>query len=421
MRLSACEAGLPMSCEPLLLPGALEVVGLGKCYRTYHKPSDWLKERLFRRPYAKERWVLRGVNFVLAPGEALGVIGQNGAGKSTLLQLVTGTLTPSEGYVRRQGRITALLELGAGFNPEFTGRENARLNAALMGMKPEEIEDLMPKILAFAELGEAIDRPVKTYSSGMYVRLAFSIATAVEPDILIIDEALAVGDGAFARKSFDRIMALRERGTTLLFCSHALYQVRQLCSRALWLHQGQVQMPGTAEEVTIAYQEFLDRQVTGGVEPQHLNARAVSSEVSGHARLVDIRIEVDGYPYTEAVALSGESTLTVTVSFHSDPLLPAPRIGVILHTADGRNLSSMGNWIDAPLDPIPRAPDGTGRVRLVVPNLPLLAGNYPISVFLLCEQGIHVYDQALRLGPVCVQAKDERIGYVRIAYHWEMA
>ena len=270
---------------------AIAVQSVSKCYRVYPHPVDRLKEALFTRglalgrrlglyrataplnsglgPNAKDEqalthfyqefWSLRGVSLELKRGEVLGVVGVNGAGKSSLLQLICGVLQATSGAVQVRGRIAALLELGAGFNPDFTGRENIELNATLLGLSPQEIKDKMQSIIEFSGIENFIDQPVKTYSSGMYVRLAFSIATSVEPDILVIDEALSVGDGAFARKSFDRIMALKDKGVTILFCSHNIYQVESLCERAIWLDHGQVKASGPAHQVCLKYNQFLDQ------------------------------------------------------------------------------------------------------------------------------------------------------------------
>ena len=204
---------------------------LGKTFELYTRPVDRLWQLLWgrRRRFSKPFVALNDVSFSLKRGEVLGLVGRNGAGKSTLLQLICGTLQPTAGEVAVNGRVAALLELGAGFNPEFTGRENVFLNAAVMGLSTAEIDARYDEIVSFSGIGDFINQPVKTYSSGMYMRLAFAVATAVDPDILVIDEALSVGDGAFARKSFDRIMALRERGATILFCSHSMYQIEAIC------------------------------------------------------------------------------------------------------------------------------------------------------------------------------------------------
>ncbi|MEG0004088.1 MAG: ABC transporter ATP-binding protein, partial [Comamonas sp.] len=221
---------------------AIDASGLSKRYPLYNNPSDRLMSLLWGRKQTQEQsfWALQDVNLQVARGEVVGLVGRNGAGKSTLLQLLCGTIPASSGALRVQGRVAALLELGAGFNPDFTGIENIFMNGAILGMKRQEIEQRLDEIVEFADIGDFIHKPVKTYSSGMYVRLAFAVATSTDPDILIIDEALSVGDGAFARKSFDRIMRLKEAGKTIFFCSHSMYQVEALCARAIWMEKGRV-------------------------------------------------------------------------------------------------------------------------------------------------------------------------------------
>jgi lipopolysaccharide transport system ATP-binding protein len=209
------------------------------------------------RTSGRRHWAVRDVSFRVDAGEVLGIVGRNGAGKSTLLQLVCGTLRPSEGELNVRGRIAALLELGAGFNPDFTGIENVYLNAALLGLTQAQVDARLDGILAFADIGDFVHQPVKTYSSGMFVRLAFAVATSVDPQLLVIDEALSVGDGAFARKSFERVMQLRDNGASILLCSHSVYHVQALCNRALWLDRGQVRGYGPAASVTASYETAL--------------------------------------------------------------------------------------------------------------------------------------------------------------------
>ena len=239
---------------------AIKVEKLTKRYKLYNKPSERLWETLglLRRP-VKTFNALSDVSFELKKGEVLGIIGRNGAGKSTLLQLICGTLRPTSGSVQVTGRIAALLELGSGFNPEFSGRDNVYMNASVLGLSKAEIDGKFDDIVSFSELEAFIDQPVKTYSSGMLVRLAFSVATCVEPDILVIDEALSVGDGAFAKKSFDRIMALQKQGATILFCSHNIYQLDTLCHQILWLNNGKVSMLGNKNDVLPQYAAFYSR------------------------------------------------------------------------------------------------------------------------------------------------------------------
>jgi len=230
---------------------------LSKTYRLFDQPHHRLLQSLAgsRRRYYREFDALKDVNFELQYGETMGIIGTNGAGKSTLLQLLCGTLEPTQGQVQVQGRISALLELGAGFNPEFTGRENLLINAAIFGLTPSQIADRTEDIIAFADIGEFIDRPVKTYSSGMYVRVAFSVAVHVDPQILIVDEALAVGDALFQFKCMSRMRRMLDDGVALLFTSHDISAVKALCQRSLWLEKGRVRMLGNTPEVTKAYDQ----------------------------------------------------------------------------------------------------------------------------------------------------------------------
>lgn len=245
----------------------IRVDGLAKRYEMYSQPSDRLRQmilpRLYRavrrppRAYFKEFWALRGVSFDVFHGETVGIVGRNGSGKSTLLQMICGTIRPTLGDLSIDGRISALLELGAGFNPEFTGRENVLLSGLVYGISEAEIRAKYDEILEFSGIGEFIDQPVKTYSSGMYVRLAFAVAINVSPDILVVDEALAVGDEAFQRKCLARIDAIRDAGATVLFVSHSAGTVVELCDRAILLDQGEMLMQGTPKDVVTTYQKLL--------------------------------------------------------------------------------------------------------------------------------------------------------------------
>ena len=246
---------------------AIRVEELSKRYEIYSQPRDRLKQftlpalhRLFRgeeKQYFQEFWALKDVSFDLKRGESVGIIGRNGSGKSTLLQIICGTLTPTYGKVSTNGRIAALLELGTGFNPEFSGHENVHMNAAVLGLSKDEIDTRYEAILAFADIGNFIAQPVKTYSSGMLVRLAFAVAINVGPDILVIDEALAVGDAAFQRKCMRKINELSDNGVTLLFVSHDLESVRKICGKALYLRDGNIQGFGEAKEICVDFERDL--------------------------------------------------------------------------------------------------------------------------------------------------------------------
>ena len=396
---------------------AIHAQQLDKVFQLYARPIDRLKQMFARndRRYYKEFAALRDVSFELEKGEVLGLVGRNGAGKSTLLQLICGTLTPSSGSVAVHGRIAALLELGAGFNPEFTGRENIYLNASILGLSRAEIDERYDAIVDFSGISDFIHQPVKTYSSGMYVRLAFSIATSVDPDILVIDEALSVGDGAFARKSFDRIMTLKEKGATILFCSHSMYQIEALCTRALWLEKGTVQQMGNPATVVAKYQTFLDRDAA---QASSAAPRAVSSPM-GHARILAVQTRVDDEVGTSLEVRSGEQTLGIRVSFASDPLLAAPVVAVTLNAPDGRMLASSSTHADA-LE-LARDESGQGTASIEFPGIPLLKGEYFVWVYLLSENGIHIYDTAANVATLHFSQKSLEQGLVSLVHGWQTA
>ena len=240
----------------------ITVNNLNKDFRIYERPQDRLWEILFRKPRHNLYHVLSDISFAVADGESLGIIGVNGAGKSTLLKLLVGTLQPTSGDIQIQGQVAALLELGAGFHPEFTGRRNIYLNAALLGVPDDNIAELENDIIEFSELDYFIDRPVKTYSSGMFVRLAFSIATMVRPDILVIDEALSVGDMAFQRKCVERMNQFRAERKTMVFCSHSMFHIQELCDKAIWIDKGKIREIGDSDKVVGHYEDYCNSKKT---------------------------------------------------------------------------------------------------------------------------------------------------------------
>lgn len=400
-----------MSSEPVI-----SVRKLGKCYQLYARPHDRLKQFLSggKRRYYREFWALRDVSFEVWPGEVVGIIGANGSGKSTLLQLVCGTLTPTCGEVSVKGRVAALLELGAGFNPEFSGRENVFMSAAILGLSPREIAARYEEIVEFSGIRDFIDQPVKTYSSGMYVRLAFSIATSVDPDILVIDEALSVGDGAFARKSFDRIMALKDRGVTILFCSHSMYQIESICNRAIWLDRGQLKSYGEPERVVMAYQSTLADPGSGSKYSPDMSP---PSSIRGHARFARIKLSCDGLEGRQLTARSGISELTVEAVFSSDPTLPAPALAVTFDNAEWRMVAST---ISLEAGVIERDDQGNGSVCVRFPALPLLKGSYSLSFYLTCEKGLHFYDAVPHQYRVDVEQESLEQGIFQIPRRWQL-
>lgn len=403
-------------------PLVLQVKNLGKEYRLYATPRSRLKALLTGRPTHRSHWALRGVAFELGRGQCLGVIGNNGAGKSSLLKMLAGTMHPSTGELHRVGRVTAILELGAGFHPDFTGRDNLYFGGSLIGIDAQAMQALEAEIIAFSELGDAIDRPVKTYSSGMTVRLAFALVTAVEPDLLIIDEALAVGDQHFQKKCVERIEQFRRNGCTILFCSHSLYHVRQLCDAALWLDQGSQRAFGPTEEVLAAYEAFVRSQDNDDVVPHSLPSAAALASGNPHTRGQPapgtagiVSVEVAGLD-DSPIPLLQTPDLEVTVVAQA-PGGECPSIGVMLEQAHGVGITSVTTHNDG------TAPQAAGpglwRARLRFPALPLHTGEYVISVYLFDSQGLVVYEQWMR----CVHFRHvfalSMPGLVRLPHEWD--
>jgi lipopolysaccharide transport system ATP-binding protein len=410
---------------------AVEMLNAGKRYELYDRPWDRLRQFFLgkSRPLYKELWALQGVSLALPKGQVLGVVGRNGAGKSTLLQLLCGTLLPSQGSVTTQGRIAALLELGAGFNPEFTGRDNIFLNAAILGLTHQEVLERFDDIVSFSGIEPFfIEQPVKTYSSGMYVRLAFAVATSVDPDILVVDEALSVGDGEFARKSFDRIMQFKDQGKTILFCSHSLYQVEAICSQAIWLDHGRVQMQASPKEVVAAYNDFLARESRRVLAASPLPSTTETAEATqtSSPQIPDLAVEAAGglprilnasiQAGEGGVIRSERDALRVTVSLQTSKDYPMPSLGVVVLDDGQRNVCSAGSHIDA--FEVSQSAGSVVQLELCWPAMALLKGRYHIDLFLLCEKGIHVYEHIRQVASFEVTQTHLEVGVVRLAHQW---
>ena len=407
-----------MSCEPpdavrnTAAEAVIEARQAGKCYHIYEQPQDRLKQMLWRgrRQYYREFWALREVSFTVGRGETVGVIGRNGSGKSTLLKLLCGTLAPTVGALAAQGRIAALLELGTGFNPEFTGRENVYLNAAILGLNDEEIERYLPDILAFADIGEFIDQPVRTYSSGMAVRLAFAVAAHVRADILVIDEALAVGDVFFVQKCMRFLRKFQEYGT-LFFVSHDTAAVVNLCDRVLWLEQGRLREMGPAKEVCEHYLAILrETAVEPALRPQTVApvaARPIGEAVDQRLALLnqsrfrnDLELftfdpTVDGYG-TGAIRIAnvyfvdgqgcllhwivGGELVVLVIEVVALTDLASPILGFFIKDRLGQNLFGDNTYLTYAADPRPVAAGQslTARFSFRMPVLPV--GDYSVDV-----------------------------------------
>ena len=298
----------------------LSIQNIGKSYRAYKSESrrfaSWFG--LPVKP-SKEHWVLRHMSFEVHSGEALGIIGQNGAGKSTLLKMIAGTLKPTEGKVQINGRIAAILELGMGFNPELTGRQNAIHALGIMSFNAEEVHKIIPKVEEFSEIGKYFDEPVRTYSSGMHIRVAFAVATAYRPEILIVDEALSVGDTYFQHKSFSRIREFQEQGTTLLIVSHDRSAIQSLCNRAIFLEGGIVIKDGNPEEVFDFYNAIIAEKENSTVEVKQLESgKAQTSSGTGEAKVEEIGLYNSKGDAVEVIGVGDQVELRVTVKVYQE-------------------------------------------------------------------------------------------------------
>ena len=325
---------------------------VAKHYDRYIKPSDRLWELITGKPRHQRFTALHATTLIVETGEVVGIIGLNGAGKSTLLKLVAKTLASSEGELSINGRVASLLELGTGFHPELSGRENVIMGCAIAGLSQQQTTARFKEIVHFAELTAVIDQPVKTYSSGMLMRLGFAVATSVDPDILIIDEALSVGDARFAQKSFQRIMAFKDAGKTILFCSHSLYQIEAICNRALWLDQGHMRAIGDVSQVVTAYTAFIDSmnstptptEVASAVSPTTLASDAPTL-VNQAYRFTEITTLIDGKAVQKQATLQAcHSLLQIQAHFISDPHDVLPTFAVCFTNEEGKIIASAGNW-----------------------------------------------------------------------------
>ncbi|WP_447754381.1 ABC transporter ATP-binding protein [Pseudomonas nicosulfuronedens] len=408
---------------------AIRVSGVSKCFNIYSKPQDRLKQALAPRlqrlfgsspkTYGREFWALRDIHFEVARGETVGIVGRNGSGKSTLLQIICGTLMPSGGSVETFGRVAALLELGSGFNPEFSGRENVYLNASVLGLTKEEVDDRFDSIAAFADIGDFIDQPVKTYSSGMTVRLAFAVQAQIDPDILIVDEALSVGDARFQVKCFERLRQLKENGTSILLVSHSSEQIVTHCSRAILLDSSQVHMTGEPRRVMNRYMDLLfgREKREAPKTPEKVSLKApTASEVTdntkrqsnldlsndvyasrrhynpneyrwgdGAATILDFELRANGTAFDHSVESGDRMTLDVAVRFNH--LVVNPILGFNIKTTEGVTVFGTNSYLQDCLEFQSLGKAGTVVTAQLHFDNRLTSGDYFISLGVASRQG----------------------------------
>lgn len=418
---------------------AIQAVNLSKVYKLYNKPIDRVKETFSKKVYSKEFYALNQVNFEIPKGSTIGFVGRNGAGKSTLLKILTGVLRPSSGDVQVNGKVSALLELGAGFNMEFTGRENIYLNATIMRIPKAEIEKRIDDILKFADIGEYIDQPVKTYSSGMFVRLAFAVAINVDPDILIVDEALAVGDTRFQLKCMEKFSEFQRKGKTILFVSHDINMIKRFCQRAIWLNHGQVVMDGDTDRVTDIYTDFLRSEMTledfqkvfdidfGNVEPCEMPvgiAKAVhtvsqiSEEELSRVNIAELRSLILKNKAGEIVEdiVHGEEVHVEIEYLVNETKVGKPVLGVAIRSVDNEYICGLNTMLDGFSVPWER---GLNKVELVYREFNLVGGGYYFDVALMDHTATVNIDYRTMFKNFFVKMGYIAEGIVVLSHHWE--
>jgi teichoic acid transport system ATP-binding protein len=356
---------------------AIKVQNLTKIYHLYDKPQDRLKEALnpFKKSYHHDFYAMNDVSFEIKKGETVGVVGVNGAGKSTLLKMITGVLTQTSGSIETSGKIASLLELGAGFNPELTGIENIYLNGTLMGFSKEEMDTKVDAILEFADIGEFIYQPTKIYSSGMFARLAFSVAINVEPEILIVDEVLSVGDARFQSKSIKKMEEIRNNGTTILFVSHATEQVKRFCNQAIWIDSGCLKLMG---EQSMVVDKYIDTLHLINVENKKVKDHLGEIISNGTSRIIKFKLDKKLLSSFETIKL--EITYEVYTKKIDDLL-----IGVAIHDSENNYIFGPNTYLD---NYQIKNDEGIHKIEYILPNIQLLAGTYTMSMGLFTDKGI---------------------------------
>ena len=399
----------------------ITVSNLHKSFKIYDSPKDRLWEIILRKPRHQLYHVLSDISFALPDGKSLGIIGDNGAGKSTLLKLLVGTLQPSSGTVELNGQVAALLELGAGFHPEFTGRRNIYLNASLLGVPDDNIAKLEEDIIEFSELDYFIDRQVKTYSSGMYVRLAFSIATMVRPDILVIDEALSVGDMAFQRKCVERMNQFRAEQKTMVFCSHSMFHIQELCDTAIWIDKGKIREMGDSDKVVGHYEDFCNNKKSYNTIRDDLPEELEQAEQEKKSPTQDCRInslavrDTDGEVLDELEALS-DVTLQMEVEVLND--VDQATFGfAIMKSAE----EPMASFFTTDVEGVEKGPFKKGdsfTVSLVVRNFAMRVGKFYVLCGLADETGLLWYET--KFSKQLTVKANKGVGPIAMAADWQV-
>lgn len=407
----------------------VKVEHVKKIYKMYDNPRDRFKEALGlggrKKSYSRDYYALDDVSFEVGTGEIVGIVGRNGSGKSTILKILTGVLNPSGGQVEVNGKVAALLELGAGFNQEYTGMKNIYLNATMMHISREEIEKKIPEILAFADIGDFINQPVKTYSSGMFVRLAFAVAINVDPDILIVDEALAVGDVRFQLKCMDKFTEFIKAGKTILFVTHDINAVKRFCNRAIWLNNGKLIMDGNTDEVTDRYMDFLKSELPieqymtrlDGKDASEGEKEDVDSAVSGidFAQIKSFHMYNEKGEETDSIAFGEKITIKVKYLV-ADTSLDRPILGVAIRSIDNEYICGINTKLDEVIIPWER---GYNEMTLVYDSFNLIGGEYYFDAGIFDRAGIVNIDYRAKIKSFFVKMDYVGEGIVILDHSWK--
>ncbi len=405
----------------------IEVRNVTKTYKLYDKPIDRLKESLSfsNKKYHQTFNALDGLSMNIYPGEAVGLLGRNGSGKSTLLKLITGILTPTHGEIIARGRISAILELGAGFNPEYTGRENIYLNGLMLGITREEMDHKIDSIIEFADIGTFIEQPVKLYSSGMFARLAFAVSINVNPDILIVDEALAVGDSRFQTKCIDKMKELKQQGVTILFVSHAVEQVKRFCNKAVWIKEGHVEAAGESSEIVDLYESYMKNGSEAIITPIEVVPESTSeSEAEANVETAVATPKSSEYiayitnvtVNKQAIKTFDEVIVEIEYEVYEEDLKDL-LVGVALYTPDREYIFGPNTFLEK--CEIPQTP-GKHVVRYIIPQIPLLGGVYCIDVGVFNNEGLVCLHYRENVQSISITNKYFSEGLVYMNHRWEV-
>lgn len=390
---------------------SIEVNNISKVYKLYDKPSDRIKEALLpgKKSYHKDFYALRNLDFKIKPGETVGFVGKNGSGKSTLLKILTEVLSPTSGEIKINGKVSALLELGAGFNGEYTGMENIYLNGTILGYSKEEMDAKVDDIVKFADIGEYINQPVKTYSSGMFVRLAFAVAINVEPDILIVDEALAVGDVRFQLKCMDKFLEFKEKGITILYVSHDVNSIKRFCTRAIWINEGNMEADGDVDTITDKYLDYLKRLDADESKEETEKNKPAEDENRNLEETVEIAevvsMKIKNGMGEETTELEHGDKVSITLEYYvNDTTIKQPVVGIALLRLDNLYICGLNTLLDKVEVPWEK---GYNSVTLTYDKLNIIGGGYYFDVALYDQTASVPFDYRTKYKEIFV-----KMGYI---------